>query len=121
MELPGLGALVLPLVKDMFLVGLLVAERHVVKVSLRTVKPGKLKPMRPSWPPKEKVVEPESTSNEETDSVSMNQGNIDLKHPALGTFSKEQQMETAKVARTLALACVMDQVHQICQLFYQSH
>ncbi|BBN15949.1 hypothetical protein MPTK1_7g02210 [Marchantia polymorpha subsp. ruderalis] len=109
-ELPGLGALVLPLVKDMFLVGLLVAERHVVKVSLRTVKPGKLKPMRPSWPPKEKVVEPENQeSNEETDSVSMNQGNIDLKHPALGTFSKEQQMETAKVARTLALACVMDQ------------
>ncbi|KAG6552121.1 hypothetical protein Mapa_006430 [Marchantia paleacea] len=108
-ELPGLGALVLPLVKDMFLVGLLVAERHVVKVSLRTVKPGKLKPMRPSWPPKEKVVEPESTSNEGSDSVSVSQGNVDLKHPALGTFSKEQQMETAKVARTLALACVMDQ------------
>ncbi|KAL2610791.1 hypothetical protein R1flu_022483 [Riccia fluitans] len=108
-ELLGLGTLVLPLVKDSFLVGILVAERQVVEVSLAVVKPVKLKPVRPSWPPKERILESENASNQGRYTEPPDVRKADSNHPASGSFSKEQQSETAKVARTLALACVMDQ------------
>lgn len=109
-ELPEFGALVLPLVKDMFLVGFLVAERSVVKVSIRAKKPGRLKPVRPSWPPKERPEIPSSDANDPKEVLISKADIVDDQHPSLGMFTKEQQAETAKIARTLALACVMDQV-----------
>ncbi|KAL3681979.1 hypothetical protein R1sor_000001 [Riccia sorocarpa] len=108
-ELQGLGALVLPLVKDSFLVGILVAERQVVESSLPVVKPIKLKPVRPSWPPKEKLVESESGSIQGGDTGQPDGRRADNSHQTWGSFSKDQQTETAKIARTLGLACVMDQ------------
>ncbi|CAM6105718.1 unnamed protein product [Calypogeia fissa] len=109
LELPESSALVLPLVKDMFLVGFLVAERSVVKVTLRAKKAGILKPVRPSWPPKEKPELLSSAPNDRKEVPISKTKVIDDQHPFLGTFTKEQQAETAKIARTLALACVMDQ------------
>ncbi|CAM6099225.1 unnamed protein product [Calypogeia fissa] len=109
LELPESSALVLPLVKDMFLVGFLVAERSVVKVTLRAKKAGILKPVRPSWPPKEKPELLSPAPNDRKELPISKPKVIDDQHPFLGTFTKEQQAETAKIARTLALACVMDQ------------
>lgn len=77
----SISAIILPMVKDSFLIGLLVVE-GVAKPR----KSAKVKPVRPVWPPRK------STSE------------------VIAALSKQQLTELAKVARSLALACVMDQV-----------
>jgi len=79
-EVASISAIILPMVKDSFLIGLLVVE-GVAKPR----KSAKVKPVRPVWPPRK------STSE------------------VIAALSKQQLTELAKVARSLALACVMDQ------------
>lgn len=69
------------MVKDTFLIGLLVVEG-----AARAVKSEKLKPTKPIWPPRKTTA------------------------GATAALSRQQLTELAKVARSLALACVMDQV-----------
>jgi hypothetical protein len=87
----GTGAVVLPMVKDLFLIGLLVVEGG----GRRSVKPGKLKPVRPVWPPR-KATSKQSESWATSDTTT-------------NLLNTQQLTEIVKVARSLALACVMDQ------------
>ncbi|CAM6075448.1 unnamed protein product [Sphagnum tenellum] len=87
----GTGAVILPMVKDLFLIGLLVVEGG----GGRSVKPGKLKPVRPVWPPR-KATSKQSESWATSDTTT-------------NLLNSQQLTEIVKVARSLALACVMDQ------------
>jgi hypothetical protein len=80
------SAIILPMVKDLFLIGFIVVEG----VSMGP-KSGKLRPVKPVWPPKKGTQAPAVTIQ----------------------LSKQQLTELPKIARTLALACVVDQVNLI--------
>jgi hypothetical protein len=96
----GTGAVVLPMVKDLFLIGLLVVEGG----GGRSVKPGKLKPVRPVWPPR-KATSKQSESWATSDTTT-------------NLLNTQQLTEIVKVARSLSLACVMDQVTPSCPVFF---
>ena len=83
------SAIILPMVKDLFLIGFIVVEG--VSMGPKT---GKLRPVKPVWPPKK------GTQTPPVDRASIR-------------LSKQQLTELPKIARTLALACVVDQVYQI--------
>jgi len=78
------SAIILPMVKEMFLIGFIVVEG----VSIGP-KAAKLRPVKPVWPPKKGTQTP----------------------VAIIPLSKQQLTELPKIARTLALACVVDQVN----------
>lgn len=78
------SAIILPMVKDTFLIGFVVVEG--VTIGPKT---GKLKPVKPVWPPRKATRSPAATIS----------------------LSKQQLTELPKIARTLALACVVDQVN----------
>jgi hypothetical protein len=83
-EVASGSAIILPMVKDMFLIGFVVVEG--VTIGQKT---GKLRPVKPVWPPKKGTRTPAATI----------------------PLSKQQLTELPKIARTLALACVVDQVY----------
>lgn len=88
------SAIILPMVKDTFLIGFVVVEG--VTIGSKT---GKLKPVKPVWPPRKATRSPAATIS----------------------LSKQQLTELPKIARTLALACVVDQVNNLfgaCSLLY---
>jgi hypothetical protein len=94
----GTGAVVLPMVKDLFLIGLLVVEGG----GGRSVKPVKLKPVRPVWPPRKATSKQSWATSDSTTNL----------------LNTQQLTEIVKVARSLALACVMDQVTPSCPVFF---
>ncbi|KAG0584178.1 hypothetical protein KC19_3G190900 [Ceratodon purpureus] len=81
-EVANGSAIILPMVKDLFLIGFVVVEG--VSMSPKTAK---LRPVKPVWPPKKGTQTPAATL----------------------ILSKQQLTELPKIARTLALACVVDQ------------
>lgn len=84
MEVASGSAIILPMVKDLFLIGFVVVEGVIIGP-----KTGKLRPVKPVWPPKKGT-----------------------RTPAVAIpLSKQQLTELPKIARTLALACVVDQVN----------
>lgn len=104
-ELPEFNALVLPMVKDIFLVGVLVAEWRISRTQ-RVSKQSKLRAVRPVWPPRQRTVHMQEA--EEMTAPEKSNDDHQLSTHA-NAFTQEQQVETIKIARSLALACVMDQ------------
>ncbi|MCO5597705.1 hypothetical protein L7F22_051786 [Adiantum nelumboides] len=105
-ELPDFNALVLPLVKDMFLVGVLVAEGVAPEVG-PALKGSKSRATRPEWLPHKgnllsQHLKGELGANERKDDTP-----LQLKPPLF--FTSEQKLEGKKIAQSLAIACVMDQ------------
>lgn len=98
--------LVLPMVKDLFLVGVLVAE-WMTPTSQRVLKDSKIRAVRPQWPPRQGIVQMQEVDKQVIATDKCNDS--DQLSAATNTFTQEQQGESTKVARTLALACVMDQ------------
>ncbi|KAI5083190.1 hypothetical protein GOP47_0002933 [Adiantum capillus-veneris] len=92
-ELPDFNALVLPMVKDMFLVGVLVVEWVAPEVE-SVLKGNKLRATTPEWPPHKGEQGAEERKGDT---------------PAPLYFTSEQKFEGTKIAQALAIACVMDQ------------
>lgn len=85
-EVANGSAILLPMVKDLFLIGFIVVEGVTTRSSTSSSpKAAKLKPIKPVWPPKKE------------------------RSPVAIPLSKQQLSELSKIALTLALACVVDQ------------
>eukprot|EP00850_Spirogloea_muscicola_P004715 SM000020S06065 [mRNA] locus=s20:810243:814519:- [translate_table: standard] len=114
-ELPECRTLVLPMAKDSFLVGLIVAERILPQVQSGggVTKSAALKVVRPVWPPKSSVPVPDG--GKASISAGGEKGSQGLglqslpKMAKIPIFTAEEQRRAADVARTLAMACVIDQ------------
>lgn len=98
MGLSESSSLVLPMVKDFFLVGVLVAECIVPKVE-EIFRSTKLRAVRPEWPPHKGSIKAGDGENKTA-----------LPSSEFTCFTPEQEAEGRKIARSLAIGCVMDQV-----------
>ncbi|MCO5558191.1 hypothetical protein L7F22_011770 [Adiantum nelumboides] len=105
-ELPDFNALVLPLVKDMFLVGVLVAEGVAPEVG-PALKGSKSRATRPEWLPHKGNLQSQNLKGELGADERKDGTPIQLKPPLF--FTSEQKLEGKKIAQSLAIACVMDQ------------
>eukprot|EP00850_Spirogloea_muscicola_P003403 SM000013S26572 [mRNA] locus=s13:1108515:1112285:- [translate_table: standard] len=114
-ELPECRTLVLPMAKDSFLVGLVVAERILPQVQRGggVTKSAALKIVRPVWPPKSSVPVPDGGKASVSAGGEKGSQGLGLqslpKMAKAPIFSAEEQRRAADVARTLAMACVIDQ------------
>ncbi|KAH7295636.1 hypothetical protein KP509_27G058100 [Ceratopteris richardii] len=106
MELPDFNALVLPMVKDLFLVGVLVAEGNVADVE-PVSKGNKLRSGEPEW-----TTQDDGLDSQEHERDLRTGAEVDCT-PLLSndssSFTSEQKFEGRKIAQSLAIACVMDQ------------
>lgn len=93
-DIPEHNALVVPMIKDLFLVGLLVAERL-------SIDPGSI------WPPGKEVEQSSSALGMKGDKIEPFQQ--DTQMTLSSSFTTEQKAQAIKIARTLAVAYVMDQ------------
>lgn len=105
-ELPDFNALVLPMVKDLFLVGVLVAELVTSKAEPAS-KGSKLRAVRPEWPPSKGNSQTHHRERERRAVDKTDDMPLPLSAPLL--FTSEQKFEGRKIAQSLAIACVMDQ------------
>ena len=118
MEIPKLHALVLPMVKDFFLVGMLVAELISPRPQ-EISKHGKVKALRPEWPPRQGTLRIQQLGEaEEADGKNSNAASPSN---IVSYFSEEQQSQGRKIAQSLAIASVMDQVQFLFLRYIQSN
>lgn len=93
-DIPEHNALVVPMIKDLFLVGLLVAERL-------SIDPGSI------WPPGKEIEQSSSALGMKREKIEPFQQ--DTQMTLSSSFTTEQKAQAIKIARTLAVAYVMDQ------------
>jgi hypothetical protein len=95
------------MVKDFFLVGMLVAELISPRPQ-EISKHGKVKALRPEWPPRQGTLRIQQHA-EAGGNDGMN-NNAERSSKITSYFSEEQQSQGRKIAQLLAIATVMDQV-----------
>lgn len=93
-DIPEHNVLVVPMIKDLFLVGLLVAEHA-------SIDPGSI------WSPGKEVEQSSSALGMKREKIEPFQQDKQMTLPS--SFTTEQKAQAIKIARTLAVAYVMDQ------------
>eukprot|EP00897_Mesotaenium_endlicherianum_P011021 jgi/Mesen1/9948/ME000071S09371 len=106
-ELPERRALVVPLARSSFVLGLLVCERRCTSAKVAKAPPQVVKAVKPVWPPPAGT-RPQASAGPAAQ-VAAGGGNGAADMEGRSVFSRDEQEAAAGIALSLACACIMEQ------------